>query len=154
MDIIPSESNVDEAAQILALQKSAYQIEAAIYNDFTIQPLRQTIEELREEYQKQTVLKVEIDGEIVGSVRAFQKDRTCFVGKLIVQPSFQNRGIGSALLLSVENLFPEAERFELYTGSKSEKNLYLYSKNGYKVFNQQPLTDSITLNYLEKKRVT
>ena len=154
MDIIPLESNVEEATEILELQKQAYQIEAQIYNDYTIQPLRQTLEELKEEYKGQKVLKVQIENKIVGSVRAYQKGDTCFLGKLIVHPSFQNKGIGTVLLLTVESLFPDAKRFELFTGSRSEKNLYLYSKNGYIVFKKESLTHNITLNYLEKQRVS
>ncbi len=53
MEINPIGSSVEEAAEILELQRTAYQIEARIYNDFSIQPLRQTLEELKEEYQNQ-----------------------------------------------------------------------------------------------------
>lgn len=45
MPIITAASPADAAA-ILALQKLAYQSEARLYNDFSIPPLLQTLEEL------------------------------------------------------------------------------------------------------------
>jgi len=44
--------------EILALQKLAYKNEAEIYNDFTIPPLIQTLEDLKEEAKESIVLKV------------------------------------------------------------------------------------------------
>ena len=145
-------STVKDANEVLALQKLAYQMEAEIYNDFTIQPLVQTLDELKDEYRMQTVLKVQMDDTIAGSVRAYLEGDTCYIGKLIVHPSFQNKGIGKTLLQAAENLFPDTQRFELFTGDKSEKNLYLYTKSGYKAFKQILVTPNITLIFLEKNR--
>ena len=41
---------IDDAQEILALQKLAYQSEAEIYNDFTIPPLHQTLDEIKAEF--------------------------------------------------------------------------------------------------------
>ena len=41
MEIEPA--MIEDAAEILALQKLAYRSEAEIYNDFSIQPLLQTL---------------------------------------------------------------------------------------------------------------
>lgn len=62
---------------ILSLQKLAYKSEAAIYNDYKIPPLMQTIEELRDEAKRSIILKVVEDRKIVGSVRAYEKDGIC-----------------------------------------------------------------------------
>lgn len=49
---------------------------------------------LPEEFKNGTTLKATIDQEIIGSVRAAVKDDTCYIGKLIVAPDQQNKGIG------------------------------------------------------------
>jgi len=50
----------------------------------------------------------------------------------------------------IENIFKECERFELFTGHKSEKNLYLYQKLGYKIFKNEKITDNLSFIYFGK----
>ena len=115
-------AQLSDATEILALQKLAYQSEAAIYNDHTIPPLLQTLEETLADFAEQVVLKIVDGGRIVGSVRAYEQDGTCFIGKLIVHPDHQNHGLGTHLLREIEVTFEGAARFELFTGSKSAKD--------------------------------
>ncbi len=136
--------------QILQLQKIAYKSEAEIYNDFTIQPLHQTLEESMVDFENQIILKHEDNGKITGSVRGYLKEETCYIGKLIVHPEYQNRGIGTRLIKGIEELFNSALRFELFTGFRSEKNLYLYNKMGYAVSKSERVSEKLTLVYLEK----
>jgi hypothetical protein len=65
---------------------------------------------------------------------------------------FQNKGIGRLLLDAIESTFKDCQRFELFTGFKSQKNLYLYNKLGYKEFKRQIINDNLTMIYLEKIR--
>lgn len=141
-----------DAEDILTLQRLAYQSEAALYNDPMLPPLRQTLEELRAEFTTHRFLKAVEDGQIVGSVRALVRDSTCHIGRLMVDPAQQQRGIGTALLQHVEHSFPTVQRFELFTGSRSQQNLRLYRKLGYATYETQPLNDHVTLVYLEKYR--
>ncbi len=138
-----------DAADILRLQYAAYQSEAAIYNDYSIQPLTQTIDEALSEFQECVVLKAVSGGDIIGSVRAREKGGAVYVGKLMVHPDYQNRGIGRQLLQAIESEFP-GRRFELFTGSKSEKNLALYEKCGYTRFKTEEPSPGLSFVYLEK----
>lgn len=142
-----------DLSAIIQLQKACYQSEAAIYNDYAIPPLRQNIGTLESEFAKQIFLKAVVANEIVGSVRAFSEGETCFVGKLIVKVEFQNRGIGKLLLEAIETYFPDCTRFELFTGHKSSKNLYLYRKLGYKEFRKVVVNNNMTMIYLEKLKL-
>lgn len=140
----------DDVNTILMLQKQAYQSEAEIHHDFTIPPLTQTLEEIKEDFTRQLFLKAEIDNTIIGSVRAHRDGETCYIGKLIVHPDFQNRGIGSRLLNEIEHIFRDAKRFELFTGHRSKRNLYLYQKSGYTIFKTERVHAHLSLVYLEK----
>jgi len=144
------QATIADAKEILDLQKLAYQSEAAIYNDSTIPPLTQTLEEMCAEFATQTVLKASIDGKIIGSVRAWLADDTCYIGRVIVHPDFQNQGIGAKFMQAVENFFPTAKRYELFTGYKSARNLHFYQKLGYRIFKQEDLNENVKLVYLEK----
>ena len=145
-----SKAEKDNLQQILNLQYLAYQSEARLLNDFTIQPLKQTLEEINQEYEKSIFLKATDEkGDIIGSVRAFTDNATVYIGKLIVHPSKQGRGIGTKLLLAIEQECPTA-RYELFTSNKSIKNIRLYERLGYKKFREQKITDKLTFVYLEK----
>jgi ribosomal protein S18 acetylase RimI-like enzyme len=144
-------ATISDADEILILQKLAYRSEVEIYNDFNIPPLLQTLENIQEDFEKQFFLKAVIDGRIIGSVRAYQKEETCYIGRLIVHPDFQDKGIGKKLMNEIEKIFSTCHRFELFTGDRSERNLYLYQKLGYKIFKTANITDQTTIVYLEKK---
>jgi ribosomal protein S18 acetylase RimI-like enzyme len=146
------EAAVPDAAEILAIQKLAFHGLGLLYNDFTLPPLVQTLEELTRDFKTQTCLKAIYDGKIVGSVRGCTEGDTCFISRLIVHPDHQNRGIGKKLMHTVESKFNRVSRYELFTGDKSEKNLALYTSLGYREFARKPQSANVTLVCLEKKR--
>lgn len=137
---------------ILELQKLAYQSEAEIYNDYSIPPLTQTLDEIKEDFTFQVFLKAVIKNKIIGSVRAYKEEDTLYIGRLIVHPDFQNQGIGKRLLKEIEAKFNDVKRFELFTGYKSKKNLNLYRKFGYSIFKSEKISENLTLDYLEKNK--
>jgi len=149
--MITKKAEFSDLEEILQLQKLAYKSEAELYNDFNIPPLVQTLKEVEEEFENHVFLKVVENEKIIGSVRALLIElKTCYIGKLIVHPDFQNQGIGTNLMMEIENIFNGCERFELITGHKSTKNLKLYEKLGYKEFKTEKLTENLNLAYLEK----
>ena len=149
--MIIEEARMEDAEEILALQRAAYASEAERYDDHNIPPLTQTLEEMEADFEKQLFLKAVEEGVIVGSVRAYQEGGTCHIGRLIVLPDRQNRGIGSRLMDEIEARFPEAERFELFTGHLSQGPLHIYSERGYEVFRVEPVHDRLTVIFLEKR---
>jgi len=149
-EIIIGKALIENAEEILSLQKIAYVSEAKIIDDFTIPPLHQTLEEIQSEFRHQIFLKVELNDAIIGSVRTCLEGKTCYIGKLIVHPKNQNTGIGKKLLHAAEKQFPDAERYELFTGQKSKRNLYIYEKNGYQIFKNIKISEKLSMVFLEK----
>ncbi|MBR4152702.1 MAG: GNAT family N-acetyltransferase [Selenomonadaceae bacterium] len=136
--------------EILSLQYLAFQSEAVILNNPDIPPLKQTLGDLQDEFNKQIFLKVIDDnGSIVGSVRYYSAGDTVYIGKLIVKPEFQGRGIGTNLLLEVEKLCPN-KRYELFTRKDNLKNISLYARIGYKIFGEKSITENLSFAFLEK----
>jgi 2-polyprenyl-3-methyl-5-hydroxy-6-metoxy-1,4-benzoquinol methylase/ribosomal protein S18 acetylase RimI-like enzyme len=142
----------EDAAGILELQKTAYQKEAALYDDWTIPPLTQTLSEILTEFENGIFLKALLGFRIVGSVRAWLDRGACRIGRLIVHPDFQKMGIGSSLMKNIEAAYPDATRFELFTGSKSTDNVRLYQKLGYREYRQESLSPKVRLVFMEKRR--
>lgn len=140
-------SNLEE---ILQLQYLAYQSEAALFGNKDIPPLKETIEEVREEYDRGIVLKmVDEENRIIGSVRAYEKDGTAYIGKLMVHPDHRRKGFGRSLLTEIEKYFP-GKRYELFTSTRSQDNIRLYQSIGYRTFDQKAVDEELVFVYMEK----
>ena len=141
----------EDLEKILKLQYLAYQSEAALFGTQDIPPLKQTLDEVIEEYEHGIILKmIGDDGTIIGSVRAKENGESIYIGKLMVHPDFRHRGCGTRLLSEIERCFP-GKRYELFTSTRSADNIRLYRKNGYEIFARKPVNDELIFVYLEKK---
>lgn len=86
MDLVVEPAPAHDAAQIIELQHLCYQTEAALYDDYAIPPLAQTLESLLGEYDTRQVLATRLKDEVVGSARGRLVEGTCRIGRLIVYP--------------------------------------------------------------------
>jgi GNAT superfamily N-acetyltransferase len=151
-ELIITQAVKEDLPAILDVQRKAFLEVARIYNVKSLPPMEQTLESLADEFVNGTILKASIANTIVGSVRAFIKTDTCHIGKLIVLPEYQNKGIGKVLMNEVEKQFKNiVKRYELFTGSRDPRNLYLYNQLGYKSFKTEKLNDEISFIYMEKR---
>jgi ribosomal protein S18 acetylase RimI-like enzyme len=145
-----SKANMDDLQEILNLQYLAYQSEAALFGNNDIPPLRQTLDEVIEEYHKGIILKmVDTDNLIIGSIRAWEMKETVYVGKLMVHPDYRHRGYGTKLLRRIEEYYPQ-KRYELFTSTRSIDNIRLYQKMGYQEFDRRRVDDQLEFVYMEK----
>lgn len=145
VDAVPA-----DAEAILALQKIAYEREARRYDDWTIPPMVETLESVRDQIAHHLVLKAIVDGRLAGSARGVVIGTVCEVCRLSVDPALQRRGIGSALIAAIEQRCPEVEAFELFTGNRSSENLRLYERHGYRHARTKVLSPEVALVFLRK----
>ena len=145
-----TKAEYDDLREILELQYLAYQSEADLFGSRDIPPLRQTLDDVIDEFNNGLILKMVVDDKIIGSVRAVEKGDTVYIGKLMVHPDFRRKGYGSKLLSEIESRFP-GKRYELFTSTKSTDNIRLYQRSGYTVFDSRVFNDEITFVYLEKR---
>ena len=139
--------------EILRLQYLAYQSEARLFDDPDIPPLKQTLDEVTEEFDCGVVLKATNEnGRIIGSVRAYSESNTAYIGKLMVHPDFQRKGLGSMLLEAIEKEYA-GQRFELFTSTKSISNIRLYERRGYRIFKEEQISDQLCFVYMEKNNL-
>lgn len=146
-------ADIEDLQDILRLQYLAYQSEAALFGSKDIPPLRQTLDEVIEEYYKGVILKmVTEDCLIIGSVRAYEQEGTVYVGKLMVHPDFRHQGYGTRLLSEIEKYYPQ-KRYELFTSTRSTANIRLYQRMGYHEFNRKTIDDELVFIYMEKTSI-
>jgi ech hydrogenase subunit C len=142
----------NDVAEILALQKVSYQSEAEIYGDESLPALQQTLPELEADFDRLIFVKAVVNGKIIGAVRGYSEGDSAYISRVIVHPYFRGRGLSQRLVNDMEQSFPAAHRFEVFTGHKSKRNIAAFSKLGYQVFKTEPFTPSITWVYLQKQR--
>ena len=131
-----------DAPEILALQKIVYQNEAELYDDWSLTPLRQTLEEMRRDFETRVFIKAVVGGKVVGSIRGYMVEgATAHVSRLIVHPYFWRRGIGTKLVREIEGCFPQARRFETFMGEKSRHTMEPYQRLGYQPVRQEKVSE-------------
>ena len=119
-------------------------------NNYDIPPIKQTNEEVEQEYAKGIFLKAtDEDGQIIGSVRAYMENDTAYIGKLIVHPDKQGQGIGTKLVSAIEKQY-SVPRYEIFTSTKSIRTIQLYERLGYVQFKEVRMSEGLNIVYLEK----
>lgn len=138
-----------DLAAILQIQYTAFRREAEVFNDYAIEPLLQTEADLLREFSYRVFLKAVHDGRLIGSVRVHNEGDTVYVGKLIVHPDHQNKGLGRRLLEAAEICFPNT-RCELNAAKRMDKNTKLYMRCGYVPFKEVKDESGRIFIYMEK----
>ena len=144
------QATLDDLGEILQLQYLSYQSEAALFGSMDIPPLKQTLDEVIDEYNNGVILKmVNDENTIIGSVRAKEAKGTVFIGKLMVHPDYRHNGYGTRLIKQIEGYFPN-KRYELFTSTRSKDNIRLYQSLGYKIFDIKTINVELQFVYMEK----
>ena len=154
MSVTISAAAEQDAEQIFRLQYLCFQSEAALYGNYRIDPLVQSLDSVRAEVAADCVFVARLGDEVVGSVRGHvTEDGSAAIGKLCVHPRLQGHGIGARLLRAAEAALAEergATSFRLFTGHRSEGNLRLYRKVGYQTVGTSEGADGVPMIVLEK----
>ncbi|ANP53967.1 GNAT family N-acetyltransferase [Streptomyces griseochromogenes] len=155
MSVTISVATEQDAEQIFKLQYLCFQSEAALYGNYRIDPLVQTLDSVREEVGSDCVFVARLGEEVVGSVRGkVTEDGAAAIGRLCVHPRLQGHGIGARLLRAAEAALAEergATKFRLFTGHRSEGNLRLYRRVGYQTVGRSKGADGVEMIVLEKQ---
>ena len=138
------------AADLLQLQIDAYQSEAEIYQNWAIDPLVETLDEMRSTFDTHVILIASLGEHLAGSVRAKLRDGVCEIGRVFVAPRFQGRGIGQSLMASIEQEFQDASHFSLFTGGESTRNISFYRRLGYSITGSRLAKQQIELVIMQK----
>ena len=132
-----------DAGEVLTLQRAAFVAEAQLYGEPDIQPLRDTADDVRRaiaDPRTHVVVAEAVDdgegrsGRLLGSARLTVAEGTAaVVGRIVVAPDVQGRGLGSLLVQALHDLAAGlgVRRFELWTGGSSQSNLAFYRRHGY-----------------------
>ncbi|MEU6574695.1 GNAT family N-acetyltransferase [Streptomyces sp. NPDC046805] len=154
MSVTISAATEQDAEQIFRLQYLCFQGEAALYGNYRIGPLVQSLDSVRQEVTADCVFVARLGEEVVGSVHgSVTEDGAASIGKLCVHPRLQGHGIGARLLRAAEAALAEergAKRFRLEAAHRSKGNLRLYRRVGYETVGTSQGADGVPMIVLEK----
>ena len=126
-----------DVPELLTLSRACWVTEAQANGTLDIPPLVETLEETAAGIAAWTTWTMRAGGRLVGSVRARvapDDDSLWQIGRLMVAPDLQGRGLGRALLAFGEAQAPPGTTaYWLNTGVRSDRNLRIYRKAGYRV---------------------
>ncbi|WP_305091442.1 N-acetyltransferase [Prescottella sp. R16] len=149
-----------DAGELLTLQRAAYVTEAQAHDDPILPPLTQTLTELVDELSDPAVAATglrDTNGRLVAAVRVQTRADigAVDIGRLIVAPDRQGRGLGTRLLSHVERGLSEPVTvLRLFTGEHSAGNLRLYRRLGFQETHRTPTPAGYALVHLAKTITT
>lgn len=132
---------VSDLPEVLAVQRAGFgRVAARLGIDpQQMAPMTETLEDLVALRAHGVTTWIARAGDAAaGTVRAtVRDDGVVEIGRLAVADDFTRRGVATALMLAVEESFPAASRFELFTGAEAHEPLALYARLGYSIFRHQ-----------------
>ena len=79
-----SKANKEDLPKILEIQHAAFNQEALLYGSRELPPLMESVEDLERDLHTNEFLKAELEGNIVGSIRAHMDGVSCMIWRLSV----------------------------------------------------------------------
>uniref|UniRef100_UPI00403F8C85 GNAT family N-acetyltransferase n=1 Tax=Candidatus Enterococcus willemsii TaxID=1857215 RepID=UPI00403F8C85 len=151
MQLIPVKEN--ELADVLIIQKQAFQKLYDTYQDDQTSPYTQTLERLQEKYQQSNnYFFFIVTNEIIGYIRVVIENNHARIAPIAVLPDKENQGFGSQALQLVEQTFPTINIWQLSTISQEKKLVHFYRKAGYiQQENTNKIQENMTITFFTKE---
>ena len=83
-------------------------------------------------WERGQIFCIEIDGVRVGMIQLFDEPDAIEIGEIQIQPSYQNRGIGTRLLRdTIDRAHEQRKKVSLSVALKNERAYRLYARLGF-----------------------
>jgi len=92
----------------------------------------ETLEDIQRDAREKKMLVAEWDGQLAGSVRYWTVGGVCVIRLLSVDPAHQGRGVGKALMQTVEERVIDAHKFYVCTMLRTARNIGLFLALNYR----------------------
>ncbi len=128
-----------DAAELLTLQRACWVQEQQANPGVHIPPLHEDLADVKAWLGTWTTLVLRIGGRLVAAVRGRREGELWDIGRIMVAPDLQGRGIGRQLLTAIEQAAPpDVTGYVLFTGAGSARNIRMYKKAGYRLLGEDP----------------
>jgi ribosomal protein S18 acetylase RimI-like enzyme len=148
LELLPVDLDDEIARDVLALQRAAYAVEAALIGSDGIPALTETLDQLRE--AGETWLGC-LDAEGLSGAVAWQRldDGTIDICRLVVAPRAFRGGVATALLDELDRRHPGLPMI-VSTGTANEPALNLYRRRGFGQVRQREAAPGLLVTELAR----
>jgi ribosomal protein S18 acetylase RimI-like enzyme len=137
------------AQQIHTVQVAAYTMESLLIGYPNLPPLLESIEDIQTSGER--FLACWWADKLMGAL-SFERQRNVVeICRLVVAPEATRRGIGSRLLLFLEQSEVGCQLLRVSTAERNVPAVKLYEKQGYRIQNRRQLPDGLRLVELAKE---
>ena len=128
-----------DAGELLTLQRACWVQEALANDMLDIPALHESLADVEASLDDWAYFVVRSAGRLVGAVRGRLEGDHWDIGRVMVAPDLQGRGLGRALLEHIQGVAPaEASSYVLFTGANSSDNQRMYKKAGFSLRKDLP----------------
>jgi tRNA (guanine37-N1)-methyltransferase len=128
-----------DVGEILTLQRACWVQEALANEMLEIPALHESLADVEASLDEWDYYVVRAAGRLVGAVRGRLEGGAWDIGRVMVAPDLQGRGLGRALLDHIQAVAPaEATSYVLFTGARSTDNQRMYKRAGFRLRRDLP----------------
>jgi ribosomal protein S18 acetylase RimI-like enzyme len=152
VELVIRRTFIDEAEDILSVQKVAFKEDLETYKDFETNPATEPIKKLLYKINKNFHYTILIGDKIIGGAELrLDSESECYINRIFLLPEFQNKGLGTRIMNYFENQFPNVKKWTLCTPHKNYRNHRFYEKLGYKKVGEHKVMEGLNLiDYLKE----
>ena len=142
-----------DAGEVLTLQRACWVQEQQANPGVSIPAHQEDLADVQAWMREWTTLVLRAGGRLVGAARGRREGELWDIGRIMAAPDLQGRGLGRLLLTAIEEAAPaDVTGYVLFTGARSERNIRMYKKAGYRLVGEDP--DVPGAVHLTKRRRT
>ncbi len=142
-----------DAGELFTLTRACWLQELWANPDVPIPALEESLDDLVASLDDWTTIVARAGGRLVGSCRGRAEGEVWDVGRVMVAPDLQGRGLGRYLLDLVEQAAPpDTTSYQLFTGAGSVDNIRMYKRAGYRLRGPAPGAEGAVLMTKPRRR--
>lgn len=152
MELVIRRTILEEAEEILSVQKKAFKDDLEKYKDFDTNPGNEPIKRLLYKIKKNIHYTVLINDTIIGAaeIRIYQEVE-CYINRIFLLPNYQGQGLGTHIMNYFEKNYPNVKKWTLCSPHKNYSSHIFYEKLGYKKVGEHKVTELLSLvDYLKE----
>jgi GNAT superfamily N-acetyltransferase len=134
------------AAEVHALQRSSYAVEAALIGSSEIPPLHESLDELVDASLQWRGIRM--DGGLAAAIAFTGDDTNVDIDRLVVAPGWMRRGLASSLLATLEG----NQTITVSTGTGNAPAHGLYLRHGFVVAGTSTPVPGLSVTHFVRNR--